>query len=298
MVYQEMLRRMNGLVIFRDLLGDEVVCAFRKMLQARCQQNAESFTECCADFEARLFVHGDDWGAYLQEAVLVSENVCIRGIAQGAVTEVMETCLDRELELLDRMAQVTLESLLEGMEDGPDFLVGWRCEPRDITADYRERLAHVSSKGYGIFARYHMFTVENGALVPVKHPDPQQLEELPGYEKEREKVIANTKALLAGKPANNDLREGKITLPLIEVLEQCSSAERLQLLDKLSQCATDESAVDFLQGVVEATGGLAMAARTMQTYINRATSILAKYADSPYRTSLINLCAFVAERDR
>ena len=208
MVYQEMLRRMNGLVIFRDLLGDEVVCAFRKMLQARCQQNAESFTECCADFEARLFVHGDDWGAYLQEAVLVSENVCIRGIAQGAVTEVMETCLDRELELLDRMAQVTLESLLEGMEDGPDFLVGWRCEPRDITADYRERLAHVSSKGYGIFARYHMFTVENGALVPVKHPDPQQLEELPGYEKEREKVIANTKALLAGKPANNVLLYG------------------------------------------------------------------------------------------
>jgi octaprenyl-diphosphate synthase len=72
----------------------------------------------------------------------------------------------------------------------------------------------------------------------------------------------------------------------------------LQLLDKLSQCKEDEAAVDFLQGVVEATGGTAMAARTMQTYIDRATSILAKYPDSPYRTALVNLCAFVAERDK
>lgn len=111
-------------------------------------------------------------------------------------------------------------------------------------------------------------------------------------------ILDYSRSARTGKPANNDLREGKITLPLIEVLEQCSSAESLQLMDKLSQCATDESAVDFMQGVVESTGGLAMAARTMQTYINRATSILASYDESPYRTALINLCAYVAERDR
>ncbi|MBP3289874.1 MAG: polyprenyl synthetase family protein [Alistipes sp.] len=114
----------------------------------------------------------------------------------------------------------------------------------------------------------------------------------------KDDILDYSREAQTGKPANNDLREGKITLPLIEVLEQCSPAERLQLLDKLSQCATDPAAVDFLQGVVEATGGLAMAARTMQTYINRATSILAAYDESPYRTALINLCAYVAERDR
>ena len=111
-------------------------------------------------------------------------------------------------------------------------------------------------------------------------------------------ILDYSRSAKTGKPANNDLREGKITLPLIEVLEKCSPAEKLQLLDKLSQCKDDESAVDFLQGVVEATGGLAMAARTMQTYIDRATAILATYADSPYRTALVNLCAYIAERDR
>ena len=208
MVYQEMLQRMNGLVVFRDLLKDDVVSAFRRMLAERCKEDAEGFTEACAEFESRLFAHGDDWGAYLHDAVLESENVCIRGVARGAVTEVMEQCLDRELELLDQMAQVTLEALLKGFQGGPEFLVGWRNARRNITGDYRERMAHGGSKGYGIFARYHMFTVENGTLLPVKHPDPQQLEELPGYEKEREKVIANTRALLEGKPANNVLLYG------------------------------------------------------------------------------------------
>ena len=59
-----------------------------------------------------------------------------------------------------------------------------------------------------MFAKHHVFTVENGQLVPVRYPDPQRLDELPGYEQEREKVIANTRALLAGMPANNVLLYG------------------------------------------------------------------------------------------
>lgn len=111
-------------------------------------------------------------------------------------------------------------------------------------------------------------------------------------------ILDYSRSAKTGKPSNNDLREGKITLPLIEVLEQCSPAEKLQLLDKLSQCATDDAAVDYIQNIVEVTGGLSMAARTMQSYIDRAVAILSKYDDSPYRTALINLCAFVAERDK
>ena len=111
-------------------------------------------------------------------------------------------------------------------------------------------------------------------------------------------ILDYSRSAQTGKPANNDLREGKITLPLIEVVEQCTSAERLQLLERLGQCKDDETAVDFLQGVVESTGGLMLAARTMQTYIDRATSILAGYADSPYRAALINLCAYIAQRDK
>ena len=60
-----------------------------------------------------------------------------------------------------------------------------------------------------MFARHHVFMLgDEGKLAPVRHPDPQRLEDLPGYEREREKIIANTKALLAGLPANNVLLYG------------------------------------------------------------------------------------------
>ena len=111
-------------------------------------------------------------------------------------------------------------------------------------------------------------------------------------------ILDYSRSAKTGKPRNNDLREGKITLPLIEVLEQCTSAEKMQIIDKLSQCATDDSAVEYIQNIVEVTGGLSLAARTMQSYIDRAVAILSKYDDSPYRTALINLCAYVADRDK
>ena len=49
---------------------------------------------------------------------------------------------------------------------------------------------------------------EDGALVPVRNPDPQKLSELYGYEAERRDILLNTKAMLAGRPANNVLLYG------------------------------------------------------------------------------------------
>ena len=101
-----------------------------------------------------------------------------------------------------------------------------------------------------------------------------------------------------GKPANNDLREHKITLPLIEVMECKKEEERKEILDLIKRCDKDESAVDALQKIVDEGEGSALAAKTMQAYIQRALHLLSKYADTPYRTALMELCAYIAERDR
>ena len=208
MNFEEMKRRLDGLVVFRELLRDEAVAMFRELLQDRCRNDADAFTAHCGEFMFRLFQQGDCWTDYLRSAVMESENVCIRNWASGTVTALQEQCLDRELAFLDRLSHVTLVDLTAGLDNAPAFLEGWRTEGSSIAQGYRQRMGEVSTKGYGIFARYRMFTVENGQLVPVKHPDPQQLEQLPGYEQERQKVIANTQALLDGKPANNVLLYG------------------------------------------------------------------------------------------
>lgn len=101
-----------------------------------------------------------------------------------------------------------------------------------------------------------------------------------------------------GKPANNDLREHKITLPLIEVMERKSEKERKEILELIKRCDKEESAVDALQKIVDDGNGRELAAQTMQAYIQRALHLLSKYADTPYRTALMELCAYIAERDR
>ena len=100
-----------------------------------------------------------------------------------------------------------------------------------------------------------------------------------------------------GKPANNDLREHKITLPLIGIMEEASEEERKEITTLLSRCHEDDKTVDKLQDMVTERGGIAFAAEAMQAYLSRAMHLLSKYPESHYRQALLDLCTFIAERD-
>ena len=201
-------QRLRGLVIFRELLMDPAIAGFEAVLAMADEDDGDAFATACAEFESSLFESTESWTDYLCNAVLQSENVCVRRKAHGELSPVLADSLQRELALLNELAGLTLEEILAGMENAPDFFAAWTTHPCDLSGEYARRMNEVSVKGYGMFARYHVFVVEDGQLVPVKHPDPQRLSELPGYEKEREKVIANTEALLEGRPANNVLLYG------------------------------------------------------------------------------------------
>ena len=201
-------QRLRSLVIFRELLMDPVIAGFEAVLAMADEDDGDAFATVCAEFESSLFESTESWTDYLCNAVLQSENVCVRRKAHGELSPVLADSLQRELALLNELAGLTLEEILAGMENAPDFFAAWTTHPCDLPGEYARRMNEVSVKGYGMFARYHVFVVEDGQLVPVKHPDPQRLSELPGYEKEREKVIANTEALLEGRPANNVLLYG------------------------------------------------------------------------------------------
>ena len=202
--------RLHGLVIFRGLLADPVV----KKLLALTEGPAavEGLADRAAEFEAALFETTPNWSKYLAGAVLESENICVRRWAHGQHPPLLEETLRAELDFLQRLCGLSLDELLAELPEEDRaalaFLPRWETSPTELAAAYLQRLGEVGRKGYGMFAKHHVFTVDEGRLVPVKYPDPQRLSELPGYEKEREKVIANTKALLAGMPANNVLLYG------------------------------------------------------------------------------------------
>lgn len=101
-----------------------------------------------------------------------------------------------------------------------------------------------------------------------------------------------------GKPVNNDLREHKITLPLIEVIERKTEEERGAIIKLVERCNDDNEALDTLHNMVHNEGGIERATETMQAYLSRAMHLVSKYEDTPYRKALLDLCTFVAERDR
>ena len=216
MKLREWNARLHGLVVFRSLLDDPVVARLVDLTD-RMEAGATGYGPVCdavAQFEAALFEHTTNWGSYLSAAVLEAETVCVRQAASGTLAPALQTALDSELAFLQALCGLTLDELLAaagsatGQAQELAFLPRWETSGIDLPAAYAQRMSEVGKKGYGMFAKHHVFTVENGQLVPVKYPDPQRLSELPGYEKEREKVIANTKALLAGMPANNVLLYG------------------------------------------------------------------------------------------
>ena len=216
MKLREWNARLHGLVVFRSLLDDPVVAKLLDLTD-RMEAGAPGYGPVCdavAQFEAALFEHTTNWGSYLSAAVLEAETVCVRQAASGTLAPALQTALDSELAFLQALCGLTLDELLAAAGSGTGqaqelaFLPRWETSGIDLPAAYAQRMSEVGKKGYGMFAKHHVFTVENGQLVPVKYPDPQRLSELPGYEKEREKVIANTKALLAGMPANNVLLYG------------------------------------------------------------------------------------------
>ena len=216
MKLREWNARLHGLVVFRSLLDDPVVAKLLDLTD-RMEAGAPGYGPVCdavAQFEAALFEHTTNWGSYLSAAVLEAETVCVRQAASGTLAPALQTALDSELAFLQALCGLTLDELLAaagsatGQAQELAFLPRWETSSIDLPAAYAQRVSEVGKKGYGMFAKHHVFTVENGQLVPVKYPDPQRLSELPGYEKEREKVIANTKALLAGMPANNVLLYG------------------------------------------------------------------------------------------
>ncbi len=97
-----------------------------------------------------------------------------------------------------------------------------------------------------------------------------------------------------GKPSLNDLKEGKITLPLLCVFEKDATLRErcISLLEE----GSEESLTEVRQIVVE-HGGLKAAAEEMDAFVAEARQIVASYPASEVRTALEVMCDFVASRN-
>jgi len=100
-----------------------------------------------------------------------------------------------------------------------------------------------------------------------------------------------------GKPVGGDLREGKVTLPLVYALERATPAER-QLVENILR-RRDYNEVPFARilSLLEKYRGIERVKERAQTFTDKARSIISEFAESPYQRALLTVTDMVTDRD-
>jgi len=99
-----------------------------------------------------------------------------------------------------------------------------------------------------------------------------------------------------GKSIGHDLEEGKITLPLIHTLRQCTPEEKARIADIIDKDLLDKDDFDSVFGLVGKYGGIDYALATAKDYIYRSKMRLHIFEDSPGKTALLNLADYIVTR--
>ena len=99
-----------------------------------------------------------------------------------------------------------------------------------------------------------------------------------------------------GKPTGNDIREGKITLPLHVLTELQKEDKATPYLTLLAEKPISPSSIEQLTTLAHEAGGMDYAWKRLYHYIDEAKTLLLTFPESEYRTSLLALADYIAER--
>jgi octaprenyl-diphosphate synthase len=102
---------------------------------------------------------------------------------------------------------------------------------------------------------------------------------------------------LTGKIAGNDIKERKITLPLIHSLELASNVRKREIMSIVKKKKKTKDEIDQVIRFVTSTGGIQYAEVRMNGYRDKALAILDSYPDSEYKTSLRKFVHFTTSRN-
>ena len=101
-----------------------------------------------------------------------------------------------------------------------------------------------------------------------------------------------------GKPTGIDIKEQKMTLPLIYALNNSSKKEKAWLINSVKKHNKDKRRVKEVIAFVIEKGGLEYAETKMKTFQKEALQLLSEYEDSEFKRSLILMVNYVIERKK
>jgi len=101
-----------------------------------------------------------------------------------------------------------------------------------------------------------------------------------------------------GKPTGIDIKEQKMTLPLIYAINNASSKDKSWLINSVKNHNKDKNRVKQVIAYVKSRGGLDYAQQQMKDYQQKALDILDTYPSSPYKDSLKLMVNYVIDRKK
>lgn len=177
------------------------------------------FTYCeSADFEERaknyarfvsdIYTFGNgNLSDLVARVAYEDENIYIKSVAKGKkVTQCIEKQVQKELAALSQFASLTTSDFAKDMGVDEEILPAFDSFNADMGALFAARMQNIEKYGYGIFSASGMFRLSDERQIePIVSADKIRMDSFIGYEEERAKVVANTRAFVEGRPAANTL---------------------------------------------------------------------------------------------
>ena len=205
---QEKLRKVYDKLALTSVFIGVMETPLFRAFDAYC--HAEENTQkrrAYAAFVAEIYQNGESLTELVEKLVFENENVYVKAVAQKVkVGTAVLNASKQELTAFAEFAALTVGNFAADMGVSESELPAFSSKKKDFCAAYQKRLRSIGKYGYGIFSAHGMFRLsDEREIEPIISADKTTLADFVGYEKERERVIANTRAFVENRPAANTL---------------------------------------------------------------------------------------------
>lgn len=203
-----------GLTTCRDLLREPLMLKVRSLLDALGAGDGEAALDAYTEIFYGLRQAGKTGlGDWLWDRLRYTESPYPALLDRGGSDPALEEAARRDVDTLSRLAGLDCGVLIAEMtallpEEFAPVLAALPRWDSAVPFTFESLTDFYRVHGAGLFARYRAFLWSEGTLIPVAEPDTPQEEEMMGYGLQRDQVIANTRAFLAGKRVNDVLLYG------------------------------------------------------------------------------------------
>ena len=186
--------------VFRSVLDHPIFLYFNEYF---CSESMASKSRSYASMVSEIYKMGGSLTDAVLSIIFEDENVYVKCRAKNEnISPEISKAVARELSVFEHFSTLTPSDFAVDM--CVDYVSPFSSYKCDFSSKYESRVLDIAKHGYGIFASYGMFRLDDeGRILPIASADKTSLDSFIGYESERDEVLENTLAFINGRPALN-----------------------------------------------------------------------------------------------